>query len=196
MVYEELKALTAGAGEYAKDTGRSSLSAGQISVMGAASKLAASVVTYPSQVSCIMYTSFCLGSSVGFAMDMMLAACKIQHAQNVILVLCRHMSLLRSHMAYKSIWLCTKCPLTCRLYGPDCNKGRRKIGQCNTGMALPPSDSFYIVKVLGACIRASSPMCCASCPSQPSPSLCTRKSCSCLKQSCSAALNSPGAIDL
>lgn len=50
MVYEELKALTAGAGEYAKDTGRSSLSAGQISVIGAASKLAASVVTYPSQV--------------------------------------------------------------------------------------------------------------------------------------------------
>ena len=50
MVYEELKALTAGAGEYAKDTGRSSLSAAQISVMGAVSKLAASVVTYPSQV--------------------------------------------------------------------------------------------------------------------------------------------------
>ena len=50
MVYEELKALTAGAGEYAKDTGRSSLSAGQISVIGAVSKLAASVVTYPSQV--------------------------------------------------------------------------------------------------------------------------------------------------
>lgn len=50
MVYEELKALTAGAGEYAKDTGRSSLSAAQISVMGATSKLAASVVTYPSQV--------------------------------------------------------------------------------------------------------------------------------------------------
>lgn len=50
MVYEELKAMTAGAGEYAKDTGRSSLSAGQISVIGAASKLAASVVTYPSQV--------------------------------------------------------------------------------------------------------------------------------------------------
>ena len=51
MVYEELKSLTAGATEYAKDTGRSSLSAGQISFMGAASKLAASVVTYPSQVS-------------------------------------------------------------------------------------------------------------------------------------------------
>lgn len=50
MVYEELKALTAGAGEYAKDTGRSSLSVAQISVMGAISKLSASVVTYPSQV--------------------------------------------------------------------------------------------------------------------------------------------------
>ena len=50
MVYEELKSLTAGATEYAKDTGRSSLSAAQISFMGAASKLAASVVTYPSQV--------------------------------------------------------------------------------------------------------------------------------------------------
>lgn len=50
MVYEELKALIAGAGEYAKDTGRSSLSAGQISVIGAVSKLAASVVTYPTQV--------------------------------------------------------------------------------------------------------------------------------------------------
>lgn len=50
MVYEELKALTAGAGEYAKDTGRSSLSAFQISLMGAASKLVASAVTYPSQV--------------------------------------------------------------------------------------------------------------------------------------------------
>ena len=50
MVYEELKALAAGAGEYAKDTGRSSLSAFQISLMGAASKLVASAVTYPSQV--------------------------------------------------------------------------------------------------------------------------------------------------
>lgn len=56
MVYEELKALTAGAGEYAKDTGRSSLSAGQISVIGAASKLAASVVTYPSQVAFSLMT--------------------------------------------------------------------------------------------------------------------------------------------
>lgn len=50
MVYEELKSLTAGATEYAKDTGRSTLSAAQISFMGATSKLAASVVTYPSQV--------------------------------------------------------------------------------------------------------------------------------------------------
>ena len=58
MVYEELKALTAGAGEYAKDTGRSSLSVAQISVMGAISKLSASVVTYPSQVraSCLLFT--------------------------------------------------------------------------------------------------------------------------------------------
>lgn len=58
MVYEELKSLTAGATEYAKDTGRSSLSPGQISFMGAASKLAASVVTYPSQVSIAYIHSF------------------------------------------------------------------------------------------------------------------------------------------
>ncbi len=60
MVYEELKALTAGAGEYAKDTGRSSLSVAQISVMGAISKLSASVVTYPSQVraSHLLHTYF------------------------------------------------------------------------------------------------------------------------------------------
>lgn len=50
MVYEELKALTAGAGAYAHDTGRSSLSSVQISLMGAASKLVASLATYPSQV--------------------------------------------------------------------------------------------------------------------------------------------------
>ncbi len=61
MVYEELKALTAGAGEYAKDTGRSSLSVAQISVMGAVSKLAASVVTYPSQV---CHQVFVMGLSV------------------------------------------------------------------------------------------------------------------------------------
>jgi solute carrier family 25 folate transporter 32 len=50
MVYEELKELAAGAHRYAKDGGNPTLSATQIAFMGAASKLVASVTTYPSQV--------------------------------------------------------------------------------------------------------------------------------------------------
>ncbi|KAK9808587.1 hypothetical protein WJX72_000133 [[Myrmecia] bisecta] len=51
MVYEELKTLAAYAGSPAKQHGpRKQLSSAEISVIGALSKLAASVATYPSQV--------------------------------------------------------------------------------------------------------------------------------------------------
>ena len=49
MVYEELKAFTAGGPRHGAGQGRQ-LSSLEISLIGALSKLAASVTTYPSQV--------------------------------------------------------------------------------------------------------------------------------------------------